>query len=257
MKGDIAMRYTVRVVFSIVVLMLALSFGDCRHVYADEMKNVHGDRTSMELRHMSTMMNHGLWMVTEGFDMVMLAAMKMAPSVDTATSEHGRQMIRSGKEVIEHFMSGTQMKELHKNRHAEDPLMKYTHELGEAMMKVSVMLEKMSAEGAIDSGTMTMQHMYLIINHALSMVAQGSNMVILGQMNMSTPVDKFSIGEGQMMMTEARWLLKEIFEAEAMKEMHKKGVKMDNAMMAETHKLGDAAAKVIGLLEKMPSVSSK
>lgn len=251
------MRYTVRVIYSILALMFALSFGDCRHVYANEMKHVYGDRTSMELRHMSTMMNHGLWMVTEGFDMVMLAAMKMAPSVDAATSEHGRQMIRSGKEVIEHFMSGTQMKKLHKNRHADDPLMKYTHELGEAMMKVAIMLEKMSAEGAMDSGMMTMQHMYLIINHALSMAAQGSNMAILGQMSMSTPVDKFSIGEGQMMMTEARWLLKEIFEAEAMKEMHKEGVKMDNTMMAETHKLGDAATKVIGLLENMPSVSLK
>jgi hypothetical protein len=152
------MRYTVRVVFSVVVLMFALSIGFCRHVYADEMKHVNGDRTSMELRHMNTMMSHGLWMVTEGFDMVMLAAMKMAPSVDPATSEHGRQMIRSGKEVIEHFMRGSQMKELHKAGHADDPLMQYTHELGEAMMKVVVMLEKMSVEGALDGDTMTMHH---------------------------------------------------------------------------------------------------
>lgn len=245
------MRYTVRVVFSVVALMFALSLGFCRHVYADEMKHVNGDRTSMELRHMNTMMSHGLWMVTEGFDMVMLAAMKMAPSVDPATSEHGRQMIRSGKEVIEHFMSGPQMKGLHKTRHADDPLMKYTHELGEAMMKLTIMLEKMSAEGAMDSETMTMRHMHLTINHALSMAAQGSNMAIFGQMSMSMPVDKFSIGEGQMMMTEARWLLKENFEGEAIKEMHKKDVKMNNAMMTETHKLGDAAAKVIDLLEKM------
>jgi hypothetical protein len=42
-----------------------------------------------------------------------------------------------------------------------------------------------------------------------------------------------------------------------MKEMHKKGVKMDNAMMTETHKLGDTAAKVLDLLEKRPSAGLK
>ena len=246
------MRYSVRAVFSLVVLMLALSFGYCRHVYADEMKHAHGDRTAMELSHMNTIMNHGLWMVTEGFDMVMLTALKMAPSVDQTIAEHGRQMIQSGKEVIEHVMSGPQMKELHKTGHAEDLLMQYTHELGEAVIKVTSMLEKMSAEGAMDSETMTMHHMHLIINHALSMAAQGSNMAILGQMSMSMPVDKLSVGEGQMMMTEARWLLKKILEGAAMKEMHKEGVTMDNAMMSETHKLADAAAKVIDLIEKMP-----
>src|SRR5208337_1127627 len=103
------MRYTVRVVFSVVALMFALSFGFCRHVYANEMKHVHGEGASMELSHMNTMINHGLWMVTEGFDMVMLSGMKMAPLVDPMTSEHGHQMIRTGKEVIEHFMSGAQM----------------------------------------------------------------------------------------------------------------------------------------------------
>jgi len=112
----------------------------------------------------------------------MLTALKMAPSVDQTIAEHGRQMIQSGKEVIEHVMSGPQMKELHKTGHADDRLMQYTHELGEAVIKVTSMLEKMSAEGAMDSETMTMHHMHLMINHALSMAAQGSNMAILGQM---------------------------------------------------------------------------
>jgi hypothetical protein len=244
------MRYTVRVAFSVVALMSAFSFGFCRHAYAGEMKHVHGAGTSMELRHMDAMMAHGLWMATEGFDMVMLAEMKMVPSVDPATSEHGRQMIRSGKEVIEHFMSGPQMKELHKTGHADDPLMKYTHELGGAIMKVTIMIEKLSAEGAMDSGTMPQRHIQLIISHALSMAAQGYSMAVLGQMSMSKPVDKFSIGEGRMMMTEARWLLEKNLQGKAMKEMHKKGMKRDGARMAETHELREAATKVIDLLEQ-------
>ncbi len=251
------MRYTVRVVFSAAVLMSAISFGFCRHGYAGEMKYVHGDSNSMEMRHMDTMMAHGLWMVTEGFNMVMLAEMKMVPSVDTATSEHGRQMIRSGREVIEHFMSGSQMRGLHKTGHAADPLMKYTHDLGEAIMKVTIMMERITAEGAMESGTMPQHHIQLLISHALSMAAEGYSMASLGQMSMSMPVDKFSIGEGQMMMTEARWLLKNNVEGKSIKKTQKKGLKSGNAMTAETHELREAATRVIDLLEKMPSAASK
>jgi hypothetical protein len=256
-QGDISMRYTVRAVFSAVALMSALSFGFCRPGYAGEMKRVQADSNSMELRHMNTMMAHGLWMVTEGFAMVMLAEMKMVPSVDPATSDHGRRMIRSGKEVIEHFMSGPQMKELHKTGHADDPLMKYSHELGEAIMKATIIMERITTEGAMASGTMSQHHVQLIVSHALSMAAEGYSMASLGQMRMSMPVDKFSIGEGQMMMTEARWLLQNNFEGGSMKEMQKKGLKSGSGMMAETRKLREAATRVIDLLEKMPSASSK
>lgn len=251
------MRYTARFMLLVVALIFDLSFGCFRHIYAEEIKHMQGDGASMELHHMHMMMSHGLAMVTEGSDMVMLAAMKMAPSFDQMTLRHGRQMIRSGKEVIEHFMSGFQMKELHKAGHSDDPLMQYTHELGEAMMKVVLMLEKMTVEDAMNADAMTMHHAHLIIIHALGMAAQGSNMVMLGQMGMYTPADKFSVGEGEMTMTGARWLLKENFEGKAMKELLDKGVKMDKTMMAETHKLSDAAVKVIDLLEKMPSVGLK
>jgi hypothetical protein len=39
----------------------------------------------------------------------------------------------------------------------------------------------------------------------------------------------------------------------AMTGMHEKGVAGGNAMMADTHKIGDAAKKVIDLLDKMAS----
>ena len=256
-KGDIQMRYQVKVVLLVAALMCALSFGFCRHAYAGEMKHVHGDSTVMELSHMDAMMSNGLWMVTAGFNMVMLAEMKMVPSVDPATSEHGRQMIRSGREVIEHFMSGSQMKELHKSGHSKDPLMAYSHELGEALMKVTIMMEKMSAAGLTESGMMPQRHIQLIISHALGMAAQGYSMAALGQMSMSRPVDRFSIGEGQMMMTEALWLLEINLEGAAVKGEHKKGVKMDAAMMAETNKFHEAAKRVIDLLEKTPFAAAK
>ncbi len=55
------------------------------------------------------------------------------------------------------------------------------------------------------------------------------------------------------MLKDAHALLDEVFGGKAMMELHEKGIKMSNSMMAETHKLGEAAAKVIDLLEKMPS----
>ena len=61
-----------------------------------------------------------------------------------------------------------------------------------------------------------------------------------------------------MMISDARSLLKEVMEGKAMTAMHEKGIKPeDNAMMAETHKIGDADMKVIDLLSKMPSAASK
>jgi hypothetical protein len=223
------------------------------HVCAGEVMNTHGASVSMELHHMHVLLSHGLLMVTEGSDMAMLAEMKMVPSMDQMTLEHGRHMMKSGKEVIEHVMNGPEMKSLHKGGHADDPLMKYTHQLGEAMMKVTDILENMSIKGPLNADMMTMHHMHIMINHALGMAAQGSSLIMLGQMGMADDIDKYSVEHGRMMLKDAHALLDEVFGGKAMKEMHEKGMKMDNTMMADTHKLGEAAAKVIDLLEKMPN----
>lgn len=122
----------------------------------------HGGDASMDLHHLHMLMNHGLAMVTEGSNMVMLAEMKMAPSVDPMTLEHGRHMIMAGKEVIEHAMKGPEMQAMHKGGHGDDPLMKDTHELGNAEMAVADLLDKMSMEGPMSEDMMTMHHMPLL-----------------------------------------------------------------------------------------------
>ncbi len=239
------------------VMFLALSFVILGSASAEGMKHMHGKSADMDMHHMHMMMTHGLEMVTEGSNMVMLAEMKMAPSLDQLTLDHGRHMIASGKELIENTMSGHQMKSLHKAGHGDDPLMKYTHELGEAIMKVTDMLQKMSMEGTMTADMMTMHHMHILINHALDMAAEGANMVMLGQMGMAKDMDKGSVEHGKMMIKDAHTLMDEVFGGKAMTEMHEKGIKMDNAIMSDTHKLGEAAAKVIDLLEKMPAEGSK
>ena len=235
------------------VLMFVLSFVILGSASAQEMKGMHhGDSADMDMHHMHTMMSHGLGMVTEGSNLVMLAEMKMAPSLDQLTLDHGRSMIAGGKEMIEHTMSGSEMKGLHKAGHADDPLMKYTHELGHAMLEYVNLVDAMGMGGDMSGEMMTMHHMHILINHALAMAAEGSNLAMLGRMGMSKHTDKGSVEHGKMMITDGDKLLAEVLQGKAMLEMHGKGIKMDNAMMAETHKLGAAAKKIIDLLSDMP-----
>jgi len=207
---------------------------------------------AMGMHHIHIMMSHGLEMVAEGSNMAMLAEMKMAPSLDHLTLEHGRHMIAGGKEMIEHTMSGHEMKGLHKAGHGDDPLMKYTHELGHAMLEYVNIVDNMNMEGDMSGDMMTMHHMHILINHALDMAAEGSSIVMSRHMGMANDVDMDSVEHGKMMISDAGKLLNEVMLGKAMLELHGKGIKMNNATMAETHKLGAAAKKIVDLLSEMP-----
>lgn len=219
------------------------------------MKHGHGDKTCMEMHHLHVMMNHGLSMVTEGANLVMLAEMKMAPALDQMTEEHGKKMIAEGKEMIHNALNGPMMQALHKEGHGDHPMMAHTHELGNAIMTIAELDEKMNMEGAMNKDMMTMHHMHMLINHALNMAAEGANLEMCGHHNMCEDKEggKHRGGDhGATMIKDARALVKEVLEGKAMKEMHERGIKMGNDMMVYTHKLGDGALKVIDLLEKMP-----
>ncbi len=238
------------------VLIFALSFMILGTAGAEDMKHMHmhGKSADMDMHHMHVMMDHGLSMVTEGSNLVMLAEMKMAPSLDQLTLDHGREMVAGGKKLIENAMSGHAMKSIHKAGHGNDPLMKYTHELGAAMTEYVNKVEdmSMSMEGEMAGDMMTMHHMHILINHAVNMAAEGANLAMLGQMGMAKNVDEDSVEHGKMMIADAGKLVTEVIEGKAMNEMHEKGVGPSNDMMAFTHKLGEAAHKVISLLSDMP-----
>jgi hypothetical protein len=239
-----------RVFGFVLALLFIISSGLGGSAYAK-----HGGDAAMDMHHLHMLMNHGLEMVVEGSNMVMLAEMKMTPAVDSMTLEHGRQMMKSGKEVIERALKGPEMQAMHKAGHGDDPMMKYTHELGNADMTVADLLGNMNMEGQMTDDMMAMHHMHIMINHALEMAAQGSNMVMLGQMGMSKDIDKYTIEHGKMMLSDARAMMKEVMEGKAMTDMHAKGVTGGNAMMADTHKIGNAAKDVIEILDKMASAA--
>ncbi len=241
--------------FSCLVLMVFLFVGLSSHVFAEEMKHKKGD-ASMEMHHMHMLMNHGISMVVEGSNMVMLAEMKMAPGVDPETLQHGKHMIKEGKDLITRILNGPDMMAMMK-MHAKDPLMDYTHQLGESMLKVTDIIEKMSMKDMSSPDMMEMHHMHMMINHALQMAADGANLIMLGQMGMAGDVDKLSIDHGKEMMKDGKSMVTDMMESKEMKEMHAKGMTPEKSPMMEmSHKQAEAVMKVIDLLYKMPAASA-
>ena len=209
----------------------------------------------MSMHHLHIMMNHGLAMAAGGANMVMLAHMGMSPEIDTPALNHGRQMIKDGKTVIQHAVSGKGMKALHGEGHGDVPLMSYTHELGDAMIAVIDDLQRMTEAPKNPGDDMTMHHMHMMVNHALQMGVEGSNLVMFGEMGMADKVDSFSIDHGKKMLSSAHDLWKEMIEGKTMQALHKREA-AGSAEMKSTHNHADSVNKVMDLLKKMSAAKS-
>jgi hypothetical protein len=209
-----------------------------------------------KMHHFHMMMNHGLSMVTEGSNDIMLAYMEMAPKVDAIAHEHGHHMMNTGKDVINRALSGPEMMQMMKGAHGMSDLMNYTHELGESMLVVVNILEKMAKTGGpISEDMMTMHHQHVLINHAMDMAAQGANIVMIGQAGKAGDFDTFTVAHGKKMVSNAQSMLTEVLGGTAMMDMHKMGKTPEgHADMMATHKLGEAALKVVHLLNNMPAM---
>jgi hypothetical protein len=101
---------------------------------------------------------------------------------------------------------------------------------------------------------MTLHHMHVMINHAVEMAAEGSNLIMLGNMQMATDIDNVSVQHGQMMIANAKKLVEKMLGGEAMKKLHASGAGKSSEMK-HTHQMAEAALSYIKLLETMPSKS--
>jgi hypothetical protein len=101
--------------------------------------------------------------------------------------------------------------------------------------------------------SMALHHMHIMINHAVEMAAEGSNLVMIGEMDMAKGVDALSISHGRQMIKHAKSLLEEIMKGDAMGRLHKEGKTPETSKeMAYTHNLAKAAMSYIDLLSRMP-----
>ena len=114
------------------------------------------------------------------------------------------------------------------------------------------MAEEKSAHAGHDHGSMSLHHMHLMINHAMSMATQGASMIMVGQMGMAKGVDSDSISHGKQMISNAKAMVDKTLGGEEMKAIHAEGGEASKGeLMGITHKLGDAAKAYIAQLEAM------
>ena len=110
----------------------------------------------------------------------------------------------------------------------------------------------------MESGhNMTSHHQHMMLNHALGMVLEGSNLVMLGEMSMTKNVDTMTVEHGNMMIKNGTKLYNEIMTGDEMMGMHNAGKDpMKDPAMAFTHKLAENELIVMDLIVNMPKMGT-
>lgn len=246
--------YTLK--FVIVTVTLSFLLAGPAH-RGTAMKHGHGAGHGMTMHHQHIMLNHALGMALEGSNILMIGEMGMAKGMDKISVDHGKMMMKNGRSLWNELMSGDTMMKMHGagKTPMDDPMMKYIHQLAEAQLKVIDLLSKMPSASSMGH-SMNMHHQHEMINHALKMALEGSNLLMLGQMGMAKGIDDVSVDHGKMMVRHASSLFNEIMSGEMMKGMHAEGKSPEaDAQMGYTHKLAEAQMKVMNLLKMMPTVT--
>ncbi|UCH45002.1 MAG: hypothetical protein JSV11_12000 [Nitrospiraceae bacterium] len=231
--------------FSFLVLCVAGTAG------AAEMSK---EDAHMKMHHLHVMMNKGVLLATEGSNLLMLSKTDMLPSVDDMMDRHGSEMISQSRPLIQRTMSAPVIMELHSKKYINDPLLHYTEQLGVAMIEAVDSLEKMIMSSSTSADAKKMSHLQTLLNHALEMAAEGSNLAILGQMGKTGKVmDTYSIKLGNQMMINAKMLLSSTLQGKTMQDLHASGSPpASDQMMRNVHSFAEAALKVIDMLITMP-----
>ena len=233
----------------VIAVMLCLVFGFSSQSLADMVSD--NKEAALKIHKVRTLMDHALGMVTEGSSLVMVAMTNLAPPIDRFTAEKGMKMIQSGKDMVHKALSGDDMMSMRDAGMKDDPMMKGTSDLGEAILKYVDIVENLDLSGSVQD-RIKMHHLHLMINHAMDTAAEGANLVLLGSMNLAGSLDKYTVDNGRMMLKDARATLVDVSKSETMMEMHKAGMgPEDNPSMAQTHALLETALKIIDVLEKM------
>jgi len=232
-----------------ILIILVLAMLSLTPVQAGmDMKHGHG----MSMHHQHQMLNHSLGMALQGSNLVMLGQMNMVPGLDDTTIEHGKMMLENARTIWNETMSGDTMMKMHGagSTPGDNPTMKYTHQLAEAQLKVIDILDK---HADMTAHTMTGHHQHILLNHALKMALEGSDMDMTANMGMAPGIDSGAKTHGNKMIKSAEKLWNEVMSGSDMMKMHSGGMSPDKDKgMAFTHKLAEAQLKVLELLKKMP-----
>lgn len=205
--------------------------------------------SSMKIHHVHTLLGHAMGMIIEGSALIMNAQMQMAPGYDEMDARRGYINLETGRSLIQGALSGDDMIAMHEAGLEDHADMKNVHRLGRAILDYIEIVEKMQIE-VMNEGILDMHHMHMLVNHALSKMANGFNLVTLGNMGMAGDLDDFTVTHGRLMMDEADPIIATVIESQSMKDLHAAGRGPDGDIyMFETHRLIDKAREIINLLE--------
>lgn len=200
-------------------------------------------RQRVEAAHM--LMHHGLVMASEGADLVMISELGMGPGLDEESVEHGRQIVASGRTLIER--AGGVAAEL--DGVADPFALDFTDELDVAYLAVVEQLEGMPSLDP-EAERHSVHHMHMLLNHALRTAVAGANLRMLGTPDRDASVVELSGNHGTQMIDNAEQLVEQVLSGPSMDQAHEEG--LTGEPMTTAHSLAESIQIVIDLARQMP-----
>lgn len=171
------------------------------------------------------LMNYGLNMIADGSSMIISANLDIKTTLVQQPINYGKETINLGKSFVERALKGPTMVEKHMQSEGEEnDMMLSTHKLGQLMLQIAYSPDIVEPDLLKNSETV---HDLLVIqleaNNALMMSAQGSNMIMTGQIGFSEMfINRFYIDQGRTMIGNAREVVFKLLNGEEMKSFAKK-----------------------------------
>jgi hypothetical protein len=209
------------------------------------------DDDSMRIHRLHVLMNHGLIMFLDGIDLRMISNMQMSTTFDEQSEEYAAHSMKKGRKAIELALRGEQNEILVEQGFGDHPLMKTARELGDTMLDLLTVLEKMET-GQMTSEAMEVHHMHLLLNRGLENVAQGSNMIMSTLLGSIPQIDQYLENQGWIMVKEGKTLIADVTQSAPYKRIQKtEGSPGEDPLFAQTRQCAELSLKIADILSRM------
>jgi hypothetical protein len=206
---------------------------------------------STRIHRLHVLMNQGLIMFLDGIDLKMVSNMKMSTSFDEKSQQYASRSMEKGRKAIELALRGEQNEILVEQGFGDHPLMKTARELGNTMLALLTVLEKMEM-GQMTSETMDIHHMHFLLNKGLEDVAQGSNMIMVTLLSSIPQIDQYLENQGWVMVKEGKTLIAEVTQSEPYRRLQKtEGSSNENPLFAQTRQCADLSLQIADIISRM------
>ena len=193
------MLQIVRRRIGVLALALGLVLASAPAGWAD---NVPGPGPSRDHQAVQLQLQHGMRMLLEGMDLLILSEMGLAPKVDTLSRAHGKAMADNGKAAIDGALErAAALREGKKITVAQARL---SAEMGAAMRRMIELIETWRSDATSADLVVRKRQAALSINHALGMAVEGSIMVLQGRRAGNAADGEFLARHGTQMVIDAR-----------------------------------------------------